>query len=149
MDKSMVFTLKHTDRRVAIFADANVGGRRRNGTYTETAPENWVMGDNVHYNDTARREITFVANRRNGASRINFSGHRCLINCAPQMRVILNTPLDPETHLWSDPTTWKNLPNRIPIEGDDIHIEPGWNVIYDIGISPILKSLEINGRLSF
>ena len=53
------------------------------------------------------------------------------------------------TNLWSDPKTWKHLDNRIPVEGEDVLVPSGYNVIYDIGISPLFKSLEINGRVTF
>lgn len=45
--------------------------------------------------------------------------------------------------------TWPNLPNRIPIEGDEVEIMDGMTVIYDIGESPLFKSVEVNGNLSF
>ena len=50
---------------------------------------------------------------------------------------------------WSNPSTWTNLPNRIPLEGEDIEIMDGWDVVYDIGISPVFESLQVNGKLSF
>lgn len=54
--------------------------------------------------------------------------------------------------LWSRASSWENLPGRIPIDGDDIVIEPSWNMIYDLpadGPIPNLTSLEINGQLTF
>lgn len=35
------------------------------------------------------------------------------------------------------------------MEGDDVVIEPGWDMYLDIAETPLLNSLEINGRLSF
>ena len=58
------------------------------------------------------------------------------------------TPDNERTQMfWSDINTW--LPGRIPVEGDEVHIQPGWDVVYDIETSPVFKSLEINGKLSF
>ena len=51
--------------------------------------------------------------------------------------------------LWSNIDTWTNLPGRIPEEGDEVEIMDGWDVVYDIGTSPVFKNLQINGKLSF
>ena len=51
--------------------------------------------------------------------------------------------------LWSNIETWTNLPGRIPEEGDEVEIMDGWDVVYDIGTSPVFKNLQINGKLSF
>jgi hypothetical protein len=48
---------------------------------------------------------------------------------------------------WSNPEHWTS--KKIPLEGDDVEIEPGWNMIFDLPESPIVKMLTINGRLSF
>jgi hypothetical protein len=53
------------------------------------------------------------------------------------------------THFWSDPGSWPNLSNRIPLEGEAVVIDSKMEIIYDIGISPVFESLEINGKLSF
>lgn len=37
----------------------------------------------------------------------------------------------------------------MPKEGEDVVIKPGINMLYDITNSPLLNSLEVNGRLSF
>jgi hypothetical protein len=37
----------------------------------------------------------------------------------------------------------------VPIEGDEVIIESGWNMIYDIEESPYLSKLEIRGKLTF
>jgi len=50
--------------------------------------------------------------------------------------------------LWSNKDTWTNL-GRVPIAGDIVEIEDGWDVLYDIETSPVLQSLEVNGKLSF
>ena len=41
------------------------------------------------------------------------------------------------------------MPGRVPQEGDEVVIEAGWDMIYDVFDSPILSKLEINGRLTF
>jgi len=44
---------------------------------------------------------------------------------------------------------WPNLDNRIPIAGEKVLIQKGYDIIYDIGTSPIFESIEINGKLTF
>lgn len=114
-------------------------------TLVNTPAEELVMGMNAVYNDTATREMQFVVNARDGSNSLAITGHRCIYNCVIYVAPVYDKPLEKETNLWSDPKTWKNLPNRIPLEGEDVVIESGRNVIYDIGRSPLFKSLEING----
>lgn len=47
---------------------------------------------------------------------------------------------------WSELDTWPS--GELPKEGEDVHIEPGMNVILDIE-TPKLNLLIINGKLSF
>ena len=105
------------------------------------------MGMNVVYNDTETREVLFVVNGRDGSSSLDMTGHRCLENCESLEPVEENEPTG--LHYWSDPATWLNLPMRIPLEGEEVHIEDGWDVIYDIGTSPVFQSVQINGKLTF
>ena len=55
--------------------------------------------------------------------------------------------------MWSNIDTWANVfdPPRVPVAGDEVKILEDMNVIYDVdlGTSPVFKSLEINGKLSF
>jgi len=37
----------------------------------------------------------------------------------------------------------------LPVADEDVHIEPGWNMVYDLEDSPVFKMIRINGRLSF
>jgi len=37
----------------------------------------------------------------------------------------------------------------LPKEGDDINIEPGWDMILDIEETPIFNLIRINGKLTF
>jgi cell migration-inducing and hyaluronan-binding protein len=48
--------------------------------------------------------------------------------------------------LWSDPATWPN--GRVPAEGDAVTIERDMEVVLDVS-PPTLRSLTINGKLSF
>lgn len=56
--------------------------------------------------------------------------------------------LELEFRYWSNESHWGDI-GRIPIEDDEVVIESGWNMIYDIEESPKLKGLEIQGKLTF
>ena len=48
--------------------------------------------------------------------------------------------------MWSDAENWGGT---LPIDGDDVEVPSGWNMVLDLEETPVLKSLTINGRLSF
>ena len=41
---------------------------------------------------------------------------------------------------WSEASSW--APGSIPVEGDEVLIEPSWNMLYDLTDSPVFKSIE-------
>jgi hypothetical protein len=102
---------------------------------------------NIVYNDTETREMMFAVNGRDNSGAMTITGHRCVNGC--DIEEVEENPDREIIYYWSDIATWPNLPDRIPIEGDEVHIEDGWEVVYDIGDSPIFMSVEINGKLSF
>jgi hypothetical protein len=55
--------------------------------------------------------------------------------------------LEPEYRLWNNALSWEG--KGIPQAGDDVVIEPTWNMLLDITNPPLLNSLTINGRLTF
>ena len=70
-------------------------------------------------------------------------GIRCIINCTTTVATVT---ISNTTLLWSDPKAWPS--GVIPVEGDAVEIVPGANIALDIN-TPMLKSLTINGRLSY
>jgi hypothetical protein len=46
---------------------------------------------------------------------------------------------------WSDHSNWPN--ETLPVEGDDVEIKSGWNMILDIEETPVFENITINGRL--
>jgi len=48
--------------------------------------------------------------------------------------------------MWSNKDSWGGT---LPVDGDDVVIEPTWWVELDLAETPKLNSLEINGRLTF
>lgn len=56
-------------------------------------------------------------------------------------------PLENRTRFWNVSTDWPN--NTLPKEGDDVHIEPGWNMVFNLKESPVYKLVRVNGNLTF
>jgi hypothetical protein len=60
---------------------------------------------------------------------IQLTGLRCLGSCLDD----LDTNVTMETFLryWNTSTDWPS--GAVPVAGEDVHIEPAWNMIYDMG----------------
>jgi hypothetical protein len=98
------------------------------------------------YNDTATREIHYLINGKN-ASRTSLvmKAYRCVGSC---LAAIANVVIEDTIRYWSSPDSWKT--GKVPLEGEDAIVQPGYNIIYDIvGDSPIINNVQINGRVSF
>ena len=70
-------------------------------------------------------------------------------NECPVVEVIDGIELETRVRKWSEPDSWST--KTVPVAGDDVVIEPQWNMVYDMRVddSYILNSLTIDGRLSF
>jgi len=66
------------------------------------------------------------------------------LNCEAEA-VVDCTSMNAESN-WSDPESWTL--KAAPSEGDEVVIGPCDNIVIDVD-TPILKSLTVNGRLSF
>ena len=148
-DGDIEFMFRHADVREAVFMDTNLG-RNDNNTKVEKDPSLWETGDNVVYNNenNTMGQIHLVMNGRNESiNSVTMTGVRCLENCfedSPE-DVPLGAP-----RFWSDPNAWENLPDRIPLGMEDVYIEPGWNMIYDLNETDYVHGyVEVNGKLSF
>jgi hypothetical protein len=106
-----------------------------------------IQGDNVIYNQTEVREFHFVINGKLMGNRsvLDFEGFRCLVNC--DLEEIEEAEISSDVQPWSLESSWPS--GNVPVEGDDVTIDPEMNILFDLEESPLLKSLTINGRLSF
>ena len=75
---------------------------------------------------------------------INMVAYRCVGPCIPAVN---NQVIEANVRYWSRPESWKT--GRIPLENEDVVVEPGWNMIYDLEESPIYRYVQINGRVTF
>jgi hypothetical protein len=131
--------------REVIEFETEKGGLQPNLSLTNVEESALVMGMNAVYNDVETQEMHFAVNGRDESSSMKITGYRCKDFCK------LDPVPDPDVRTelrWSDKDTWPHL-GRVPIAGDEVEIREGWEVLYDAETSPILKSLEVNGKLTF
>jgi len=75
---------------------------------------------------------------------MSFKGYRCIGAC----NVDINETTEVgEERLWSDPNSWPD--GKVPVDGDNVHIESGWNMTMDIANGTMLRLVRINGILRF
>jgi len=72
-------------------------------------------------------------------------GHRCIGEC--NVEINETVPDENRTRYWSKAEDWPNA--TLPVEGENIHIEPGTNWVYDLAESPIYDLVRVNGKLTF
>jgi len=98
-------------------------------------------------NATDKRLIEFVANGKNELKKVvKMTGLKCLAgDCA--LELLNGIPIEADFRYWSDVSNWAN--SVLPKEGDYVEIQPGWNMVLDVAETPMLKSLQVNGRLQF
>ena len=143
-DKDVYFIHNFTDVRAKI--DFLTGGDNiQNETILNTNNAPKQTGVNIVYNDTATREVHFLINGKNASRRsINLVCYRCIGSCIPTVKKVA---IENNIRVWSRPESWTS--NRVPVEGEDVVVEPGWNMIYDLEESPIYRYVQINGRVTF
>jgi hypothetical protein len=100
-------------------------------------------------NDTETRELHFVVNGKSkthplAEQTVEMEGVRCVGSC---VEAIVEVETEIGVRYWSDVSNWPN--ETLPVEGDDVHIESGWNMILDIEETPVFELIRINGVLTF
>lgn len=152
-DKNIIFVHNFTDVRESYIVKAG-GQKRLNATLPAPVKitDNFQPGDWYFNNDT---EYFYLGvNGKNSSDlysefRITLEGVRCVDSC---FEIVLDGINDTNvtnstSMLWSDPTSWPT--GKVPEEGEDVHIEPGWNMTMDLEETPIFAYVEINGLLRF
>jgi len=118
----------------------------------------------VVWNDTATRETHFIINGKSSdvrnrsanpydEGRLHFKGFRCWPKNSCLEKINFNVTRNGTLKLWSDPNNWPN--NTLPKDGEDVHIEAGWNMVYDLNHTmvgndtpPVFKLVRVNGNLT-
>jgi len=91
--------------------------------------------------------MIYPVNGKNNTSKtktVKWTGHRCIGSCNA---AVVEVETENRTRYWSKANDWPN--NTIPEEGQDVFIESGWNMVFDLEDSPKFKVLQINGILTF
>ena len=150
-DLDIEFELPFYDVREAVYVDDNLGTRYLNNTLPDgvNSPGLSQMGDNLIRNDTETRRINFRMNADNqDINRLTLTGIRCIGGC--KQDVPDDLPIEDRIRRWSVLDDWDGRV-ELPQDGEEITIPSNWQMLYDIPASeaPVLKSLEINGRLTF
>jgi hypothetical protein len=113
-------------------------------------PNNWVFGQHVIYNETAVRETHIIINGKNQSGNpyeeqtIYQVGHRCVGNCNED---IVENPLEDRIRYWNVSTDWPS--GKVPEEGENVHVESGWQMIFNLNPSPKFDLVRVNGKLTF
>ena len=99
------------------------------------------------HNETVRR-FQIVINGKNNSllenRNIKIVGSRCVGPCMEDIKIVAT---EGSKRYWSNPADWPS--KAVPKEGEDIHIEPGWDMIYDLTDSPVYRLIRVNGILTF
>lgn len=106
----------------------------------------YLTGDNWVQNDTDVRTFQFVVNGKDESPKsLTVKCLECITGVCT-LEEIEEVELEEGQRLWSDPASWPN--EELPVEGDEVEIMSGWNMLLDIEELPKFKSITINGRLS-
>lgn len=76
--------------------------------------------------------------------RITFSGVRCIGACGEEITEVVELSAQ---RLWSDPKSWTS--GKVPVEGDEVHVESGWDMLMDVADTPVFGLVRVNGQLTF
>ena len=138
------------DDRAAVYFDTwDNGVRHANNTINTLAEDELVFGSNVVYSSDGKTEMRFHVNDRDEINEIYLEGINCLVDCEPEDIPEVEETEQDEFLNWSDPEAWPHRENQVPVEGEAVVVDSGMKLIYDIGESPLYKSVEINGDVIF
>mmetsp|Transcript_29264 Transcript_29264/g.28392 ORF Transcript_29264/g.28392 Transcript_29264/m.28392 type:complete len:776 (-) Transcript_29264:1803-4130(-) len=140
-DENIELVLNFTDKREAVNFIYAGDQQVENDTYDDN---NEKYGNNLVLNDTETRLIhTLINGKSHERNPLTMVGIRCVDVCLPSIE---DVEVEDTVRYWSDPNSWTS--GAVPVEGDDVEVESGWNMILDVD-TPILNIVEINGRLTF
>jgi len=108
-----------------------------------------VFGQNVLYNDSSVKEFHLVLNGKNNSAwtKVFLKANRCPGGQC-QLALVEKKEVEKTERLWSDPKSWTS--GKVPLAGEDVEVEPGWNMIFDLGDdSPVFNIVNVNGKLTF
>lgn len=164
-DKNIIMTWPFTDPRERIELTYPDGTMIANQTLGAIWNDHNKLGANIVYNHTwedredienEQMSVTFAISAHNihntqtpdFINELKWVGVRGSTVEAVDDSLVLS---DDEC-LWSDPVCWTATNSgAVPVAGDEVVIDGSMNIVLDVNATdmPILKSLEINGKLKF
>lgn len=63
-------------------------------------------------------------------------GYRCVGSCLGET---VDQPLETDFRRWSKPESWTS--GKVPVEGEDVEIPSGVNMLFDVEETPIINYL--------
>jgi len=133
-DRYIKFVMNFTDVREAVNITNVATGELIPNDTIDMNMNNWNLGDNLILNDTETREIHVYASGENDLERqITFLGLECLYDCYDSVEEV---ELETDIRYWSNASSWTS--GAVPVEGEYVEIESGWNMYFDIEESPVL-----------
>jgi hypothetical protein len=103
------------------------------------------LTDDTSKTPSEGNKIGGVVASRNQAT-IKLTAHRCDGDCQEALEKV---DLETFKRRWSEPNDWPS--KKVPVEGEDVEILPGWDMIYDLedGQAPKYRIIHVNGWLTF
>jgi parallel beta-helix repeat protein len=147
----VVVHFNHTERAEAFYFDyvnSTDGAAIRTETQSIklSASPTSVMGDFFMNNVTRHASLKFDGQNPD-AIRFTLARDECItIGGCNGNNQITDEEIETTPRYWSVEASWEG--RGIPQEGEDVLIDNTWNMVLDIPETPILRSLEINGRLT-
>jgi hypothetical protein len=133
-DRYVKFVMNFTDPREAVnITNVGLGELVPNDTIASNQ-NNWDLGNNIIYNDTETREIhVYASGKHYDQKQLTLVGLECLYDC---YEAVEEVELETDIRYWSNASSWNS--GVVPVEGDYVEIESGWNMHFDLEESPIL-----------
>lgn len=147
-DHNLMLVHNFTDIREAIDTSFN-GEFVENATIPESEND-YQTGQNLIYESEDLGKFYFIVNGKFGEGnnnpfwrRISFTSRR-----PPVEEFVETLDIEDTERFWSDPAAWGEE-GHVPLEGEDVIVGAGWNMVLDVEEPPNLGTLEIRGSLRF
>jgi hypothetical protein len=82
---------------------------------------------NRTYKEDQRMHLIIGPGNWTGPKSISMRSRACIVNCTRVNQAPVAKPLEADVRYWSNPQHWTS--GEVPVAGDDVEIESGWNMI--------------------
>ncbi|TNV88229.1 hypothetical protein FGO68_gene13028 [Halteria grandinella] len=144
LDVELMFNVTGKYEAVQVSSTRENNKVIKNGTLLSENAGDLITGANVFNNITKQYSILFNGQKAE-RNLLLIKPLKCASGDCNEG--IVDVPVEDGSRLWSNPASWTS--GAVPVAGEAVKVESGWNMIYDIEDSPIYASIEINGYLTF